>query len=244
LGRPLYPHYRHHGVYHPFAEYAGWLRNAPRRLVTRRATAAAKARLAAEPGSYFLLPLQLATDFQLRARSPFADANAALRVVLQSFAASGSRRRLAVVGHPLDEGLINWRRVIGERDRVLFFEGGVSEALLAGAAGVVTVNSTVGLTALRYGIPVKTLGTAIYDIAGLTHPGDLASFWRDPAPPDKLLLAALLRALVATTQVKGGYHSRAAQDHALPIFVERLENARFPPAARWVLSCARENHLG
>src|SRR5579871_2614633 len=25
LGRVLYPHYRWHGIYHPFAEYAGWL---------------------------------------------------------------------------------------------------------------------------------------------------------------------------------------------------------------------------
>ena len=112
LGRPLYPHYQRHGLYHPFAEYAGWARNAPRRLLARGATEAAKARLAAEAGSYFLYPLQLATDFQLRAHSPFADAREALRTVLQSFAESGGERRLAVVGHPLDEGLIDWRRFI------------------------------------------------------------------------------------------------------------------------------------
>jgi capsular polysaccharide export protein len=53
LGRPLYPHYRRHGIYHPFAEYAGWGRNAPRRWAARRAIAAAKARLAAQPGTYF-----------------------------------------------------------------------------------------------------------------------------------------------------------------------------------------------
>jgi capsular polysaccharide export protein len=76
FGRPLYPHYRRHGLYHPFAEYAGWVRNAPRRLLARRAIEAVKARFEAEPGSYFLYPLQLATDFQLRAHSPFADARA------------------------------------------------------------------------------------------------------------------------------------------------------------------------
>src|SRR5665213_66388 len=36
LGRPLYPHYRRHGLHHPFAEYAAWVWNAPRRLATRR----------------------------------------------------------------------------------------------------------------------------------------------------------------------------------------------------------------
>ena len=223
LGRPLYPHYRRHGIYHPFAEYAGWVGNAARRLLTRRTAQAAKARLAAAPGSYFLFPLQLATDFQLRAHSPFADAREALRTVLRSFADSGVERRLAIVGHPLDEGLINWRRQLRGCDRTLFFEGGVTDALLASAAGVVTVNSTVGLTALCHGIPVKTLGAAIYDVAGLTHAGDLAGFWRDPRPPDPDLAAVLLRALIGATQIKGGYHARDAQARALPAFVERLE---------------------
>jgi len=237
LGRPLYPGYRRHGLYHPFAEYAGWIKNAPRRLLARRATMAAKAHLATEQGGYFLFPLQLATDFQLRAHSPFADARDALRLVLQSFAASSSARRLAVVAHPLDEGLIDWRPVIAGHDRVVFLEGGVTDALLASAAGVVTVNSTVGLTAVRLGVAVKALGTAIYDIAGLTYPGDLADFWRDPRPPDPELLALFLRALVGATQIKGGYHGRAAQDLALPAFVARLEQG--PPVLLGGAACGK-----
>ena len=223
LGRPLYPHYRRHSLYHPFAEYAAWVKNAPRRLIARRATAAAKARLAAQAGSYFLFPLQLATDFQLRAHSPFADARDALHLVLQSFAASGGKRHLVIVTHPLDEGLIDWRRLTAGRNGVLFLEGGVTEALVAKAAGVVTVNSTVGLAALRLGVPVKTLGTAIYDVAGLVHPGDLADFWRAPRPPDPQFVAVFLRALIRATQIKGGYHTRPAQDRTLAEFVARLE---------------------
>jgi capsular polysaccharide export protein len=239
LGRPLYPHYRRHSLYHPLAEYAGWVGNAPRRLAARRTTAAAKARLAAEPGSYFLYPLQLATDFQLRAHSPFIDTREALGAVLGSFAESVSRRRLVVVGHPLDEGLINWRRIVGDADdkRIIFLDGGTPDPLLAGAAGVVTVNSTIGLTALRLGIPVKTLASAIYDTAGLTHPGDLAEFWHKPFPPDRELMAAFLRALIGATQVKGGYHTRAAQEYALPVFVERLEQGLYPLVPRTMLSC-------
>ncbi len=59
---------------------------------------------------------------------------------------------------------------------VTFLEGGVSDRLLARAAGVVTVNSTVGLAALRAGVPVKPLGDAVYDVPGLTHSGDIARF--------------------------------------------------------------------
>jgi capsular polysaccharide export protein len=245
LGRPLFPHYRRHGLYHPFAEYTGWVRNAPRRFAMRHAMAETKARLAAEPRSYFLYPLQLATDFQLRAHSPFADAREALVAVLQSFAASGTQCRLAVVAHPLDEGLINWRRLIPIGDgRFIFLEGGVTEALIANAAGVVTVNSTVGLTALRAGVPVKTLGSAIYDVQGLTHPGDLAGFWRTPQPPDMTLLAAFLRALIGSTQVGGGYYGRAAQAYALPVFVQRLEQGRSPLPAQSMLSCSEQRHFG
>lgn len=234
-GRPLFPHYRRHGLYHPFAEYAAWVWNAPRRLARLRTTEAAKARLAAVPGSYFLYPLQLATDFQLRANSPFADARDALRTVTRSFIENGGKRRLAIVGHPLDEGLIDWRRLVRDAadDRLCFLGGGTPDALLAGAAGVVTVNSTLGLAALRLGLPVKALGAAIYDVPGMTHPGDLAGFWRDPRPPDPALTAAFLRALIGATQVQGGWHTRAAREAALPVFVERLENGLYPlpPAA-------------
>ncbi len=248
LGRPFYPHYRRHGVHHPFAEYAAWVKNAPRRLMARRKTVAAKMRLAVQPRGYFLFPLQLATDFQLRAHSPFADARDAVRLVLRSFAARGGGRRLAVVAHPLDEGLIPWRRLTAGHRDVVFLEGGVTAALLAGAAGVVTVNSTIGMTALRLGIPVKTLGTAIYDIAGLTYPGDLADFWRDPRPPDPEFAAAFLRALIGATQIKGGYHTRAAQDRALPAFVARLESGPLPlplsAAGGSMLSCAGSRKFG
>lgn len=232
LGGPLYPHYRRHGVYHPFAEYAAWLANAPRRLAAKRATAAAKAALAAAPGSYFLFALQLATDFQLRAESPFADPREPLRQVLHSFAASGTGRRLVVVAHPLDEGLIDWRRIVrdaGLGERAVFLEGGIPDPLLTGAAGVVTVNSTVGIAALRRGVPTKPLGNAVYDIAGLTHPGELDEFWRAPPRPDPALVAAFVRVLVGVTQVRGGYLGRAAQAAALAGFVERLE--RGPDAA-------------
>ena len=243
LGRPLYPHYRRHGLYHPAAEYAGWIRNAPRRLWMRRATAAAKVRLAAEPGGYFLYPLQLATDFALRAHSPFADARDALRAVLHSFAHSGSERRLIVVGHPLDEGLNDWRHLVAGYRRAIFLEGGVTEALVTNAAGVVTVNSTVGLTALRRGVAVKTLGTAIYDVPGLTHPGDLADFWRGPRPPDREFLAVFLRALIGATQINGGYYTRGAQELALPAFVARLESGPLPFSAGSILSCSWQDKL-
>src|SRR5688572_12506435 len=71
FGRPFYPHYRYHSTAHPFAEYAGWVRSRPHKLLRARRAASIKRELQEEPGSYFLVPLQLSTDFQIRAHSPF-----------------------------------------------------------------------------------------------------------------------------------------------------------------------------
>lgn len=235
LGRPLYPHYRWHGIFHPFAEYGGWLVSLARRRLNARATEAAKARLLGDPGSYFVFPLQLATDFQIRAHSPFADARDAVREVVASYAASGCRQRLVVVVHPLDNGLINWRRLVeglvrGTRaeDQVIVLEGGIPTELLCASAGIVTINSTVGITALHQNLPVKVLGNAVFDIQGLTFQGRLDRFWHEPVPPNRELTDAFLRALAGTTQVKGGFHERAATARALDGIVRRLEEGLYP----------------
>src|SRR5437763_919048 len=92
FGRPLFPNYRYHGIFHPFAEYADWIGSRAKLLLTRRGIAAEKARLQAASGSYFLFPLQLATDFQLPAHSPFAAACDALPHVIASFVPRDSDR--------------------------------------------------------------------------------------------------------------------------------------------------------
>jgi capsular polysaccharide export protein len=238
LGGPLYPHYRVHGIYHPFAEYIGWIWTLARQYVTRRSTIAAKSRLAATPRSYFLFPLQLATDYQIRAHSPFIDGRDAVRQVISSYAASGTSRKLAIAIHPLDNGLINWRRLamgiageLGVADRVVVLDCGTPNHVLRNAAGVVTINSTSGLTALHEGLPVKVLGHAIFDVPGLTHQGDLDGFWNDPVGPDREFLATFARALVGTTQIKGGYYEAESKKRTVAAFVERLEERpyKLPP---------------
>jgi capsular polysaccharide export protein len=235
FGRPFYPHYRYHSICHPFAEYAGWLWSRTKRLFTARATAAEKHRLETVPGSYFLVPLQIATDFQIRAHSPFRGAREAVHEIIASFAESGSPRKLVFVVHPLDNGLIDWHRLItrlaeefGVARQVLALDGGTPGEVLRCAAGVVTINSTVGVTALHHGVPVKVLGNAVFDIAGLTCQSPLAAFWHDPVPPDNELMAAFLRALIGTTQVKGGYYEPASQACAIAGVVERLEHGLYP----------------
>ena len=144
-------------------------------------------------------------------------------------------RELVFIAHPLDNGLIAWDRVIarlarefGVADRVLSLPGGTPPELLRNAAGIVTINSTIGITALHAGVPVKALGNAVFDVPGLTCQEPLDRFWKSPPAPDPDLMAAFLRALVGTTQVKGGYYEPASQSSAIAGFIDRLENRPYP----------------
>lgn len=226
----LHPHYRRHGLFHPLAEYAGWIG----RLATegrRRAEAGEKtAALRAAGAPWFVYPLQLETDFQLRAHSPYESQKQAIAEVLASFAAhADANARLAVKVHPLDNGLIAWKRFVAARAerlgvgaRVEYLDGGDLGALVAGCAGIVTVNSTAALHGLREGVPAKVLGTAIYDVAGMTDQRPLDGFWKAPHRPDPALTAAFYRLLAASIQVRGNFYSKAGTTAAAEAIAERL----------------------
>ncbi|OLP58240.1 capsular biosynthesis protein [Xaviernesmea oryzae] len=225
-----YPFYRRHALYHPLAEYAGWiLRLASEKRRTRQA-AEALDRLNQGHGPIFVYPLQLQTDFQLRAHSPYNDQREAISEVLSSFARhAGSDARLAIKVHPLDNGLIGWKALItrqaqalGIGARVTYLDGGVLEPLLDLCAGVVTVNSTVGLHALQRDLPVKVLGAAIFRMEGLTDSQPLDRFWTAPRRPDPALCRAFLRLLAVSVQVRGNFYSKAGTDAGAEAIAERL----------------------
>ena len=138
--------------------------------------------------------------------------------------------------HPMDPGFRAWGRIIanaasrvGAADRVVFVENGSFEFLVKRCAGVVTVNSTAGVTAIKAGKPVKTLGEAVYDIPGLTFQGPLDEFWCKPGRPDPALAKAYIKLMAACIQVKGGFFSEsglaAAVDGAAKRLHEGLVNA-------------------
>lgn len=228
LQRWRFPFYRTHRPLPGTLEAAGWAWKLLRRRAARARTQAALADLDGRP--YHLLPLQLDSDYQLRLHSPFGSMREAADRVIESFATQAAPDALLLVKrHPLDNGLIDWRRRVlaaarrfDAAGRVLFLEGGDIARLVACADGVVTVNSTTGTLALGQGVAVKVLGRAVYDIAGITHPGPLASFWTQPAAPDPALWDALCRVLHARCLVHGGLSSEAGLDRLVSGSIERL----------------------
>ena len=223
---PAYPFYRTHRPHHPLIEAAGWaLWSTTNKRERRLSQATLDAILPSrEDHPIFLAPLQLNSDYQLRVHSPFGDMRAALRFIVKSFAKGApAESRLLIKRHPLDNGLVPWRRITrnlanhyGVRDRVFYISDGDIAALLPMMAGAVMVNSTVGTLALNHGVPVAVLGHAVYDVAGVVHRGALDAFWPAPPVPDADLWAAVRRVFVNRSLVHGGFLS----EEGLALLVE------------------------
>ncbi|WP_075214478.1 capsule biosynthesis protein [Mongoliimonas terrestris] len=236
-----YPHYRHHALHHPLVEYGATLLKFARARAERRHLERVLADLKARDQPTWLVPLQLATDFQIRVHSPFPHLYDAVRWIVRSFAQNAPADHLLLFKvHPLDNGLAGWRRRIarearaaGVPARVHVVDGGDLDALIRAAEGVVTVNSTVGINAIREGRPLIVLGNAVYDVPGLAFEGPLAAFWREAEAPDPDLARDFLRVLAHTTQVRGGFTAERAMAIGAANVAARIleEGARLPPIA-------------
>ena len=226
-----FPQYRTHRPYPMKAEAWGWLQ----RLTSLRARRTASRDVVDRVRSglieqYFLFPLQLDADYQLRTHSPYGSTLEVMREVLASFACHAPRHtKLLVKLHPLHNCIPDmWHEVAaaaeaqGIRDRVIIVDGGHLPTLLVKSAGVVTVNSTVGLSALGHKRPVKVLGQAVYDVPGLTFEGTLDDFWQGAPAPAPALLSAFRRLLVHQTQVNGHFHTEAGMQLAVEGALARL----------------------
>jgi capsular polysaccharide export protein len=226
-----YPHYRTHRPWPFYVEYASWLRRFARAPLAMRQCAEGLRKIAASSGPYFVFPLQLDSDYQVRQHSSAGHMAPAVETVIGSFATYAPVDALLIIKeHPLDDAITNWRSVTHEiarragiEDRVVYLKGNNLEALLRGSAGVVTINSTVGYLALSFGLPVKALGSAIYDLPEITFQGILDAFWRSASPPNPETFDAFRRVVANRTQVNGGFYSASAVRLAVSGTVERIE---------------------
>jgi len=228
----LHPGIQSHAAVHPFKEYLGYVKRGLTLPWRERQSQRLAARLIhqAPQHPFYLLPLQLASDAQIVHHSPFANMREALLHVLASFARTAlPEARLVVKLHPLDPGLTHYRkqlfaaaRASGIEHRVFFLESGPLPALLTACKGVVTVNSTVGSSALIHHRPVMALGTAIYNLPGLSFQGTLDAFWQHGTLPDKHLFQHFRDLVIERTQVNGGFYCAAGIALAVQNSVPRL----------------------
>jgi capsular polysaccharide export protein len=227
----FYPHYRWHSVFHPLAEYAGWVGRLVRSRGQVRRTLKITNRMELRDRPYFIFPLQLETDYQIRAYSTFRSQREAIDMVIQSFADNADEKaHLLIKVHPLDNNLINWRAYIRDRararklgKRIHYVDGGNLAKMIEQSQGVLTINSTAGIVALQQGRPIKVFGIAIYDIPGMTTSVPLDRFWHEATVPDPGLVDAFIRLIAASLHVRGNFYSDDGASAAAASIAQRLQ---------------------
>lgn len=225
-----FPHYRGHAPTGAWEEYGAYLRRGWRLRGRDRRDTKAINDLIRNDKVFYLLPLQLDSDAQIREHSQFGNMAELLAVVMASFAHNASAESMLVVkNHPLDPGLVHHEatalalaRQFDIEQRVVFLETGHMPTLLANVTGVITVNSTVGGSALLHACPTIALSQPIYAIPGLTFQGPLDAFWRDHQRPDMTLFHHFRNTVIHTTQVNGGFYSRQGISMAVDNSISRL----------------------
>ena len=115
--------------------------------------------------------------------------------------------------HPLDRGYTDYSLLFenlisenGLRGRVFYVHDVDLPTLLKHAQGTVLINSTVGMSSLFHGTPVKTLGTAIYDLPGVTSQQPLDDFWSESGSVSKKTYNQLRQYLVERNQINGSFY--------------------------------------
>ncbi len=230
----VFPNYQSHRPERALKEYWGWIKRIPllwffyndqaKRIIKN---------IVASDKPYYLLPLQLNADSQIKVHSSLKSISDVIQITLKSFANNAPKDALLVIkNHPLDPWFVDYANLINQtvknnnidESRIIYIESGDLNALLKKTQGVVLVNSTVGTTALAHNCPVIALGKAIYDIKGLTFQGSLDDFWQHTNPPDKDLFNAFQYSIIQNSQINGAFYNRRGIEMAVSGSVQVLIN--------------------
>lgn len=211
----MFKDYEHHRSLNVFIEGLYWIQSGCRKMAYRFTERKIGQFILNGSNKYFLLPLQVHSDMQVRQHSEFPSIEKYLEHVISSFSKSGRDDcSLVIKHHPYDRGYKNYKSVIqkmalvyGLENRLHYVHDTDLPSLLRNAEGSVLINSTVGISSLYHDTPVKALGEAIYDIDGLTHQGTLDSFWSDPGEVDQDLYERFRRYLIDSTQINGSLYT-------------------------------------
>lgn len=230
---PLFHRYKTHRPYCIGRELVGWI---PRWLSRKRRRLhgiTTTRNLLRAHTKFYLMPLQLDADSQIRRHSPFTGILECMAQVITNFAQHAPKDAFLVVkNHPLDNGLLNYRRYMrslaratGCSQRLRFVEEVDASLLCAKAQAIVLCNSTLGLSALQMGKSVYCLGASIYAMPGLAIDAQqmpLDAFWDKQPKPDKDLLQAFLKVLHQDALVPGNFYSPQGMDEAIAASLPRM----------------------
>lgn len=226
-----FPYYQSHRPQSVLTEYSGWLKRLPiQKTIGEYHANHIINSLLKNNSQFFLFPLQLHYDAQIIHHSDFSNIEQAISTVLSSFSLYADKKSLLIVkNHPLDIGTINYQAYIENlskqlnlENRVIFIDGGDLVQLLKNCQGTVTINSTVGISALSYHCPVICLGKAIYNMQGLTFQGNLDDFWLHKQQPDLNLFNSFKKTVISKSQINGNFYTQNGIEMAVTHSINRI----------------------
>ncbi len=162
-------------------------------------------------GAFYFVPLQVHTDSQITQRSQFTSIDYFIDDVVASFLKHAPKgTKLVFKVHPMDRGYKDYHKKIkainqsiGGKKRIYYVDRINLPLALEHCRGCITINSSVGLSALIHSKKTICLGEAAYNLAKLTYQGELADFWRSDFEPKKKDVEYFINLLKLTSQAHG-----------------------------------------
>ena len=211
--------YVHHRQRRVVPEALLWTRGLLRKLTHAKTDTALEEKLKREhDGKYFVVALQVHDDLQGLHHGAGWTQESLIIAAIRSFARHAPKdTRLVIRYHPMDRGHVSYRSLVerharaeGANDRVLLMYNGHGPSILTHAAGFISVNSTMALSAMHHGCPVFALGDCFYRMQGLTASGRdeaaLDAFWSAPPPIDQALFMRFRALIAQKTQINGNFY--------------------------------------
>ncbi|MCH7373755.1 capsular biosynthesis protein [Aeromonas sp. MR16] len=215
LLRWRYPHFVNHRPWSLYQEARGWVAGGVMKWWHKWTDRSLLKALPQHKGHIFFVPLQVTEDFQIREHSDLSGVEGMVAQVMSSFAERArSEDVLLFKHHPMDRGFVSYQSQINRLVALLGLEGRVFygyelplPTLYPLLKGVITINSTVGLSALLHDVPTFCMGRALYDIPGLTTRGTLEAFWHKQNPICHKTFELMRQSLLHLTQLNASFYS-------------------------------------
>lgn len=229
---PDYVHHRHRSL---ATEAFFWNRNAWRKWSRRMTNASSVLELLEHHDrKYFCVALQVHDDLNLIRHGNGWSMEILIEAAIRSFSQNARDDELLVIKcHPLDRGHWTYDHLVAEisalanvSGRVRLIDDGPLGLLLRHARGLVVVNSTAGILALRIGCPLFVLGEAVFKHETLVQSGgvdELNQFWHNPVAVAAATRDSFLSLLIARTQVNGDLYQRNYVAMTVAAMIEKMD---------------------
>ncbi|EGP1295954.1 TPA: capsule biosynthesis protein [Campylobacter coli] len=214
---PFFNNKLHHRTLYPF-EFLFWFRSLYRKYLYKFTEKKLNQKIYSLEKKYFLAVLQVYNDTQIKHHYKKSIEEFIEELILSFANHARAKSYLVFKHHPMDRGYRNYSKLINElsqkyhvEGRILYVHDTYLPTLLKKALGCITINSTVGLSAILEGCPTKVCGNAFYNFEGLAYPKKLQFFWREAHAykPNPSLVLNFKNYLLNTNQFNGNFYKNS-----------------------------------